>query len=194
MMRIFKQANHSQTAQKIRKQEGFIAELMIAMAIFAILGIAAIVVVPPALAKHRASSLGDELNVAIPNIQNGMSRQSGMANLTTAMVARNHWINESYIEFDSSNSMTGNLVTPWGSMTILPVSSGQEGQITITSVPSVACTKFAEYLGSNMYTKATIGGVTVKDVSTSSTVDLNAVGSQCNASSTTTITANFPRA
>lgn len=175
------------------KQRGAfgLPELALVILIGGLLAAAGALVLPGIFANFRANKIIDEFNVAIPSIQTAYQNRTNYSGLTTAQVAQNGWVGSGLTEM-ANGVPTGNLVTQWGTLTFLPVSSGTQAQGTLNNVPSRECIKITTSFTSDQYISATVNGTTVK--SGVNAMDLTAVGTQCSGSGTNTITFTFGRA
>ncbi|WP_137808413.1 type 4 pilus major pilin [Pseudomonas sp. G(2018)] len=174
------------------KQGGFgLPELAIVLMIAALIAAAAFVVVPRILASVRAGKIIDEFNTAIPAIQTAYQNQTSFNSLTTAQVAQNGWLSSSFVEF-AGGVPTGNLLTQWGTLTFVPISSGSQGQGSMNNIPTKECVKIGTNFTNDLYLTATINGTAVK--TGVNNVDLTAVGTQCSSTPNSTIIFTFGRA
>jgi prepilin-type N-terminal cleavage/methylation domain-containing protein len=174
------------------RQGGFsLTELAIVLGIIALIAAAAMVVVPRVLASIRAGKIIDAFNEAIPSIQTAYQNQTSFANLTTAQVAQNGWLNDSFVEM-AGGVPDGNLVTQWGTIAFAPTAANAQGQATLDHIPTKECVKIGNSFMNDMYLTATINGAAVK--AGPNNVDLTAVGTQCSSSTSNTIVFTFGRA
>ena len=177
---------------KIGRQKGFsLTELAIVLGIIALIAAAAMVVVPRVLASIRAGKIIDAFNEAIPSIQTAYQNQTSFANLVTAQVAQNGWLNDSFVEM-AGGVPDGNLVTQWGTIVFAPTAANTQGQVTMNNIPTKECVKIGNNFMNDMYLTATINGAAVK--AGPNNVDLTAVGTQCSSTTTNTIVFTFGRA
>lgn len=177
---------------KKRKQRGFsLPELALVILIGSLLAGAAALILPGIFANFRAGKVVDEFNISIPAIQTAYQNRTSFAGLTTAQVAQNGWIGSGFTEI-TNGVPTGNLVTQWGTLTFVPVSTNTRAMGTMNNVPSRECVKISSSFTGDQYLAATINGTTVK--SGVNTMDLTAVGTQCSSTNTNTITFTFGRA
>ncbi|WP_181885422.1 type 4 pilus major pilin [Trinickia dinghuensis] len=174
------------------RQNGFsLTELAIVLGIIALIAAAAMVVVPRVLASIRAGKIIDAFNEAIPSIQTAYQNQTSFANLTTAQVAQNGWLDDSFVEM-SNGTPDGNLDTQWGTIVFVPAASNAQGQVTLNNIPTKECVKIGTNFTNDLYLTATIDGTAVKNGPNN--VDLTTVGTQCSSATTNTIVFTFGRA
>jgi prepilin-type N-terminal cleavage/methylation domain-containing protein len=175
-----------------RHEDGFsLTELAIVLGIIALIAAAAMVVVPRVLASIRAGKIIDAFNEAIPSIQTAYENQTSFANLTTAQVAQNGWLNDSFVEM-AGGVPDGNLVTQWGSIVFAPTAGNTQGQATLNNIPTKECVKIGNNFMNDMYLTASINGTAVK--AGPNNVNLTAVGTQCSSTTTNAIVFTFGRA
>lgn len=183
--------NKKLLGHRIQRQQGtFVTELGIALLVLGLIGAAAYVFVPRMLANIRADKIVNEFNVTIPSIQTAYQNRTSYNSLTTAQVAQNGWMSRGFVEY-SNDVPTGSLLTPWGVITFASASSGSQGQVTLTNVPSIECTKIGTSFASDMFLGATVNGTAVK--SGVNSIDLTAVGTQCSSSDSNTVVFTFGR-
>lgn len=174
------------------RQRGFsLTELAIVLGIIALIAAAAMVVVPRVLASIRASKIIDAFNEAIPSIQTAYQNQTSFANLTTAQVAQNGWLNDSFVEM-AGGVPDGNLVTQWGTIAFAPAAGNTQGQATLTNIPTKECVKIGSSFMNDLFLTASINGTQVK--AGPNNIDLTAVGTQCSSTPTNVIVFTFGRA
>lgn len=178
---------------KRHKQRGVadLAQLAIVVLIGTLISAVAYMVLPGLFAGFRADKITTALDNSIPAIQTAYRNRTSYANLTTAQVAQNRWLEGGMTEI-VAGSPTGNLLTQWGTMTFGPASNGTQAQGTLNNIPSRECIKIGNALGGDQYLTVTLNGTTIKTATTE--LDLTAVGSQCNSSNANTITFTFGRA
>ncbi|MGM7284708.1 type 4 pilus major pilin [Pseudomonas guariconensis] len=176
-----------------RKQRGALTmqETALVLLIGALFLAGGYALVITALSNYRANKITDEFNLAIPAIQTAYQNRTSYAGLTTAQVALNGWVGSGITEY-AGGTPTGSLITQWGTLTFEPASNGTQARATLNNVPSRECVKIATAFSGDQFLSATVNGGAVK--SGVNDLDLTAVGTQCNASDTNTITFNFGRA
>jgi len=185
--------NKTVARNKFNKQGGFtLTELVIVLAIVALIGAASTLVVPRIMAKYRATKITDAIAEAIPAIQVAKNNTTSFSDLTTAQVAQNGWINDSFIEY-ANGVPTGNLMTQWGTIAVAPTAGNQQGQITMTNIPSKECTLIGNSFTSGLILTGSINGSSVKNGGLAN-VDQTLVGTTCSSSATNTIVLTFGRA
>jgi prepilin-type N-terminal cleavage/methylation domain-containing protein len=184
-----------QKALIIKKQRGFtLSELTVVLLIGALLAAAAMFAVPRMMSSYRASKIIDEFNVAIPAIQTAYQNQGSYANLTTAQVANNGWMSRNFTTLNNAGTPTGELISSWGAITFAPGAGNNTALVELVGIPTRECLKIAEMFNSDNYITAEIGGTEVKNNTDLRTVDLDAVGTQCNANNANEISFTFGRA
>lgn len=87
---------------------------------------------------------------------------------------------------------TGNLLTQWGTLVFVPISSGSQAQVTLNNIPTKECVKIGTNFTNDLFLTATINGTTVK--TSVNNVDLTAIGTQCSSTAANTIVFTFGRA
>lgn len=187
---------HKQTVmvdrKKWRSQGGFtMVELMIVLAIAALIAAVAMAFVPSIIANIRAGKITKALNVGVPAIQTSYQNATSFANLTTAQVAQKQWMGKNLTEY-ANGVPTGNLVTPWGNITCTSAAAGAQGQCSMNNIPTRECQNITDEFTNDMYVSATVNGASIKTATTD--VDLTTAGTQCSSTTTNTITFNFGRA
>jgi prepilin-type N-terminal cleavage/methylation domain-containing protein len=173
-------------------QRGFtLAELAIVILLGTIITGVAYLILPGIFSSYRANKVIDEFNVAIPAIQGAYQNRTSYSGLTTAQVAQNGWISNAFIE-TANGAPSGNLITQWGTIAFATASNNARAQVTLNNVPTRECTKIATSFSGDQYLTATVNGTTVK--SGVNDIDLSAIGSQCQSTTTNTIVFTFGRA
>lgn len=87
---------------------------------------------------------------------------------------------------------TGNLLTPWGTITFEPAAGGSQAQVSLNNVPSRECIRISNALMGDEYRTVTVNGATVK--AEGRELDLTTAGTQCNSSNANTLGFTFGRA
>ncbi|PRP68497.1 hypothetical protein BUE93_22110 [Chromobacterium amazonense] len=180
-------------AKHRNKQRGMtLVELMIVLLIGAIVLIGVVMYFGSVSASNRSSKIVAEFSTAIPAIQSAYQSRTSFATVNTAQVAQNRWMSNEFLEMTGSTP-TGNIMTQWGPVTFAPAASNNQVQVTMNNIPSRECIKISEMFNGDSYITASINGTSVKDKATSTMVDLDATGAQCNSSESNTMVFNFGR-
>lgn len=179
---------------KLNKQHGMtMTELGVVLALGGVILAVGLALVPPQLAKIRANQVIDALNLAIPNIQTAYKNRSSLKDLDTKLVANQGWIEKSFVVRDGGNV---SLNTPWsGSITFSNLNNGKQGQVDISAVPSIECSRIVELAAtSDIYTSAKVNNTSIKDTTSAANAEVNfsTASEQCanNAESTITLVFN----
>lgn len=179
---------------KLNKQHGMtMTELGVVLALGGVILAVGLALVPPQLAKIRANQVIDALNLAIPNIQTAYKNRSSLKDLDTKLVANQGWIEKSFVVRDGGNV---SLNTPWsGSITFSNLNNGKQGQVEISAVPSIECSRIVELAAtSDIYTSAKVNNTSIKDTTSAANAEVNfsTASEQCanNAESTITLVFN----
>lgn len=174
-------------------QRGFtLMETMIVMLIIALAAVAGVILFGTISASNRANKIVTEFNVAIPSIQSAYQSRTSFATISTAQVAQNRWMSNDFLEMAGTDP-TGNIMTQWGTIAFAPAAGNNQVKVTMTNIPSRECLKISEMFNGDSYITASINGTAVKNRATSTMVDLDVTGVQCNSTETNTLVFNFGR-